>query len=166
MTLDPILHTDPAIQIHLGAASLAIAIGPVALYRKRRDVWHRSLGRVWVGAMALLAISGFFIPARLLPVLGPFGPIHLFSIWALYALTTGMLAILRRDVATHQAIMRTLYWQALGVAGLLTLLPGRRLNAVVFGDAQELGIWVIGTIGLAVLALRIWRRKQAATPGI
>lgn len=165
MTLDPLTTAPLAVQVHVVAAGLALLIGPLALYRRRRDRvfdgMHRVLGRVWVVAMAVLAISALFIPAVVLPVLGPFGPIHLFVIWTLVSLTRGMRAIFRRDVARHQAEMRALYWQALGITGLLTLLPGRRLNAVLFGDHGEIGVWVIAGVGLAagaVIALGRCRR--------
>ncbi|GAB5447382.1 DUF2306 domain-containing protein [Gymnodinialimonas sp.] len=163
MTFEPLATAPAAIQLHLVAAACAILIGPVALYRPRRDLLHKVLGRLWVVAMAVLAVSGLFIEASVLPLVGPFGPIHLFSVWALISLVQGMAAILRRDVAKHQAVMRALYWQALGIAGLLTLMPGRRLNAVLFDGTEERGLWVIAAVGLVaavVIASRLRGRAR------
>lgn len=163
MTFDPILTAPLAVQIHLVAAVLAVSIGPIAIYRTRRDRVHKIVGRTWVTAMAVLAISGFFIPAAIFPLVGVFGPIHLLSAWALFSLTRGVRAILRRDVARHRSEMRALYWHALGIAGLLTLLPGRTLNGVFFGTAEYLGVWVIvgaGTLTVLILGAR-WARRPA-----
>lgn len=162
MTFDPISTAPIAVQIHLVAAVLAVLIGPIAIYRTRRDLVHKVIGRTWVSAMAVLAISGFFIPAAILPLVGVFGPIHLFSIWTLFSLTRGIRAILRRDVARHRAEMRALYWQALGIAGLLTLLPGRRLNAVLFSGAEQVGVWVI--VGAASVAVPVLVARRARRP--
>lgn len=151
MTFDPILSAPLAVQIHLSVAIVAMLLGPVAIYRQRRDVVHKAVGRVWVLAMAVLAISGFFIPAQVLPMIGAFGPIHLLSVWTLISLVRGIRAILRRDVARHRAAMRGLYWQALGIVGLFTLLPGRRLNEVLFGETDWIGLWLVGAVGLGAL---------------
>ncbi|OAN82776.1 hypothetical protein A8B78_07910 [Jannaschia sp. EhC01] len=158
MTLDPIVTAPLAVQVHVVAATIAILIGPVALYRARRDMLHRLVGRTWVVAMATLAISAIFIPAAVLPLLGPFGPIHVFVIWTLFSLMRGMQAIFRRDIAAHQAEMRALYWQALGITGVLTLLPGRRLNAVLFGDAEMMGLWVMLALALGTIVV-LWLRR-------
>lgn len=162
MTFDAILNAPPAILVHLGAGLLALAIGPLAIYRRRRDRWHRWLGRLWVAAMAVLALSGLIVPAVVLPIIGSFGVIHLLSIWVLLNLIWGVRAILHRRVAQHQATMRSLYWQGLTFAGLLTLLPGRRLNALIFGPAETAAYWVIGGIGL--LAALLWVRRRAQKP--
>ncbi len=151
MTFDPILSAPLAVQIHLSVAIVGVLLGPVAIYRQRRDLLHKAVGRVWVLAMAVLAISGFFIPAQVLPIIGFFGPIHLLSVWTLISLVWGIRAILRRDVARHRATMRGLYWQALGIAGLFTFLPGRRMNAMIFGDAPWLGFWLVGAVGFGAL---------------
>lgn len=163
MTLDPITSATLALQIHVVSAAIAVLVGPIALYRTRRDIAHRLLGRVWVAAMAVLAVSSFFMPAAILPFVWIYGPIHLFAGWTLLSLTRGMRAIFRRDIATHQAVMRALYWQGLGVAGLFTLLPGRKLNEVLFGEAEMLGVWVIvGSLAMAAYVRWGWRPRRAA----
>lgn len=158
--LDPILTAPIAVQIHVTAAMFAVMLGPIALYRTRRDWIHKVVGRAWVGGMVIVAGSGFFIEAYVYPIIGTFGPIHLLSAWTLFALTCGVLAIRRRDVAAHQGWMRGLYWQALGIAGMLTLLPGRKMNQVLFGEAETLGFWAIGTVGTLAVILLIARRGQ------
>lgn len=163
MTLDPILSAPLEIQIHVAAALPALALGPIALYRQRRDRLHKTLGYIWVVAMGVVALSAFFIEAVVLPIVGPFGPIHLFSIWALFSLWRAMAAILRRDVARHQAIMRALYWQALGLTGLLTLLPGRIMNEMLFGDAAMMGLWML--LGVLAVVAMVWTRRRINLAG-
>ncbi|MBL4627687.1 MAG: DUF2306 domain-containing protein [Roseicyclus sp.] len=160
---DPILSASLAVHIHLVAAVLALVLGPVAIYRKRRDWVHKGVGRTWVGVMVVVAVSGLFIPAQVLPLIGMFGPIHIFSVWVFLTLTTGVRAILRGDVARHRAAMQALYWQGLGIAGVLTLLPGRQLNAVLFGGSEEIGVWVIvGVVGVAALIFGLRRGRNLA----
>ncbi|WP_430449304.1 DUF2306 domain-containing protein [Rhodophyticola sp.] len=164
MTLDPILNAPTEVQVHVLAVIAAVALGPFAIYRRRRDLVHRILGYLWVSAMAVVAGSGLFIESALWAMLGPFGPIHLLSLWVLYTLWRGVEAARRRDVATHRVTMRGLYWQSLGIAGLFTLLPGRRINRVVFPETPEAGgvVVVLGVLTIVTLAI-IGRTRRGGT---
>jgi uncharacterized membrane protein len=51
-----LLSSPLAIQIHILCAVPALILGLVALFRKSRDCWHRYAGRIWVVAMAGLAL--------------------------------------------------------------------------------------------------------------
>ncbi|WP_375551750.1 DUF2306 domain-containing protein [Rhodophyticola porphyridii] len=164
MTLDPILNAPTEVQVHVLAVIAAVALGPFAIYRRRRDLVHRILGYLWVSAMAVVAGSGLFIESALWAMLGPFGPIHLLSLWVLYTLWRGVEAARRRDVATHRVTMRGLYWQSMGIAGLFTLLPGRRINRVVFPETPEAGgvVVVLGVLTIVTLAI-IDRTRRGGT---
>src|SRR5947209_3014913 len=61
MSLEPLLQASPVIQVHAFAAALAIFVGAVQLFRRKGDALHRTLGRLWVAGMALVALSSFFI---------------------------------------------------------------------------------------------------------
>jgi uncharacterized membrane protein len=159
MTLDPILYAPLVIQLHVAAALPALLLGPVALFRSRRDRWHRRLGYAWVVSMLVLAISGFFIPARF-ALVGPFGPIHLLCPLAIWGVLDGVRLIRRGDVRGHRIAMQSVWFGAVGVTGLLTLLPGRALNHVFFGEMPQVAFVVIG-LGLAALAW-LWRRRPRA----
>ena len=52
-------------------------------------------------------------------MLGPFGPIHLLSIYVLYLLARALAAIRHGDSRRHGAIMRDLVWWGLVLPGLL-----------------------------------------------
>jgi uncharacterized membrane protein len=154
-----------ALQLHLWPALLALALGPVALYRRRRHLWHRVAGYAWVGSMAFVAGGAFWLEATVLPIAFGLGPIHLLSLVVLHGLARGVAAARAGDIAAHRGWMRGLYWQALIVAGTLTLLPGRTLNAVIFPGNPEAGFLAIAAVA-AFLALR-WRagRRRPATFG-
>lgn len=165
--LSPFLSDlPPAIALHLVAALLALGLGPVAIYRRRRDRLHKVAGYAWVSSMAVLAGGSFWIEAGILPLLAGFGPIHLLSVFVLVVLARGVAAARRGDIRRHRAEMHSLYWTGLWVAGLFTLLPGRILNRLVFADVPEAGYVAILTLGAGVVwvILRDWRgwgRKTA-----
>lgn len=165
MSLDPLLSAPTVVQIHVAAALLALGLGPLALYRRSRDRLHKALGRGWVALMGVTAASGFPIPASVLPIFGTFGPIHALSAYLLWGLAQGIWYIRRGQIAAHAATMRALYWQANGLAALFTLMPGRRINAVVFGEAPDLGWWVIGGVLSLGLVLMLRRRGQRRPSG-
>lgn len=151
MSIEPLLSAGLVIQVHVVAAICAIVLGPVALLRRSRDIWHKVAGRVWVVAMLVVAVSSFWISEA--PMLGPFGPIHVLSVLTLWGLFQGMRAIRRGDIVRHQGEMRGLYFWAMGVAGLFTFLPGRRMNTVFFGENAVLGFVVAALVIGGMLAL-------------
>jgi uncharacterized membrane protein len=44
MTFDILIAAGPVITLHVVAAILAVLLGPMALYRRSRDIWHRVAG--------------------------------------------------------------------------------------------------------------------------
>ncbi|NKX44414.1 DUF2306 domain-containing protein [Roseicyclus persicicus] len=163
MTLAPLADMPLALHLHLWPALLALGLGPVALYRRRCDAWHKAAGYAWVAVMALVAGSAFWLQAGVLPVAFGFGPIHLLSLVVLHGLWRGVAAARAGDVVAHRGWMRGLYWQALILAGILTLLPGRTLNAVLFPGHPWAGVLAIAAVA-AGLALRGWRGRRGG-PG-
>lgn len=162
-TLAPLLDAPLDVQVHVAAAAVAVLLGPVVLLRPRRDGLHRALGRVWIGAMAVLALSSFALESRW-ALIGPFGPIHLLSVLALVSLVQGLRAAMQRRIVAHRAIMQSLYVWALGVTGVFTLLPGRTMHHVVFGADNPAGFGLVA-LGAAVVAMTLWwraRRKAGA----
>lgn len=152
---DPLLSAPPVIQIHVLGAVLSLLLGPVTLYRSRRDHLHKVLGYVWVTAMAVTALSSFLIHDFAL--VGPFSPIHLLSLLALASLFVAVRAAIRGNTTLHRETMHGLYWRGLTIAGLFTFLPGRLVNRVFFGADPELG-WVVICIGAAWMVSDIVRK--------
>ncbi len=157
MEFDVLAKAPLAVQIHVAAAVIAVGLGPIAIWRRSRDLLHRVAGRVWVAAILVVAGSSFLIHD--LSMIGPFSAIHILSLVTLVGLWRGISAIRRGDVAAHQSAMRGLYLQALVLAGVFTFLPGRRMNAVFFADAPPVGFFLVAAVG-AGLGWLIWREGR------
>jgi uncharacterized membrane protein len=154
LDLSPLTAAPLAIQIHVFCAVPALILGPVALFRASRDIWHKVAGRAWVLSMIGLAGSSLFIhEARMF---GPFSPIHLLSVITFVGLFQGLRFAIVGSYAAHGRAMRALYLQALILAGVFTFLPGRRMNAVLFGQSPEVGFGIVAALGVLAIAL-IWR---------
>ena len=134
MNLTPLMDASPAIQIHVAAALASLVLGGVALFRRKGDRLHRWGGCLWVLLAALTALSSFFLFE--MKVIGPFSPIHILSVLVLVSLAQGVRAAMQGRIKRHQRIFQSLYGIAFIVTGLFTLLPGRRMNEVVFGHAE------------------------------
>lgn len=157
MTLSILTTAGPVITLHVLAAILAVLLGPMALYRRSRDIWHRVAGVVWVMCMLVVAISSLFIhEAR---QLGAFSIIHGLSLLTLVGLSLGMWALYRGNARLHGRIMRSLYLQALILAGIFTFLPGRRMSGMIFPDTPMVGFGGVVAIG-AVIGVLIWQDRR------
>jgi len=131
MSLAPLLEAAPAIPLHALAAMAAFGLGLVQFAAPKGTLPHRTIGWIWVGLMAMVAISSFWI--HQIRLLGPWSPIHLLSIFTLIVLPLGVWRAHRHDVANHRRIMIFIFAGALVIAGLFTLVPGRIMHSVVFG---------------------------------
>ncbi len=157
MSFAPFLAAPPIIQIHAVAATVALVLGPIAIYRERRDRLHKWGGYIWVTAMLCTALSSFGI--REYALIGPFSPIHLLSCLAIWSIWVGMRHIYRGNIRAHRKTFHSLYWNGLLIAALFNFMPGRVVNRLFFNDARELG-WVVIGAGGAFLIGRILRSRQ------
>ena len=131
MSLAPLLDAAPAIQLHAFAAMTAFALGVVQLSAPKGTLPHRTIGWVWVGLMAVVSVSSFWIYQ--LRLWGPWSPIHLIAIFTLVTLPLAVWAAHRHAVERHRRAMTGLFFGALVIAGIFTLVPGRIMHAVVLG---------------------------------
>ncbi len=148
------------IQIHAISALYALGIGPLAIYRKRRDIWHKTIGYSWIIAMVSTAISSFWISS--FGIIGPFSPIHLLSIWTLFVVVRAINFARVGKIIAHAEMLRWLYWGGLWVAFALNFLPGRMSNRIVFGrdEAEVTAIIAILLVAGAFLVASRWRGIQ------
>lgn len=139
MTLAPLATASPVIQLHAAAAVAALALGTAQFALPKGGRTHRGLGRLWIGLMAVVALSSFGI-AELRQV-GPISWIHGLSVATLIALALGMAHARRGRVAAHRWTMIGLFVGALIITGLFTLVPGRIMHRVLFagGAASRQG---------------------------
>ncbi len=137
------MQLTPTIAVHINLALTAVAIGPVALWtrmgRATRPRLHRAFGYAWVTCMLGATLTGLFIRNFQLPNLWGYTPIHLLipiTCWSLYR-AFRFLAL--GNIPGHRKTMQQLYFWACIVTGIFTLLPGRFLGQLVWG--QWLG-WI------------------------
>jgi uncharacterized membrane protein len=132
MSLAPLLDAAPAIPFHALVAMAALALGIVQFAAPKGTLPHRTIGWIWVLLMAGVAISSFWI--HTIRLVGPFSPIHLLSIFTLVMVPLAVWRAHTHRVADHKRIMIMTFSGALVIAGLFTLVPGRIMHAVVFGN--------------------------------
>lgn len=154
MTLDPLMAAPPIVQAHVALALMSVLLGPPALFRRRRDRWHRLLGRAWVAAMAGTALSSFLITE--IRSLGPFSMIHILSVLTLIGLWEGVAHARAGRIAEHRRAMLTVFSGAIGGAGLFIFFPGRRISETLFPAAPWAGFACVAVVVAVGLALA-WR---------
>jgi uncharacterized membrane protein len=132
MGLAPLLEAAPAIPLHAFAAMAAFVLGIVQFAAPKGTLPHRAVGWMWVCLMAAVAVSSFWI--HQIRLMGPWSPIHLLSIFTLVCIPLAVWKAHRHQVAAHRRIMIMIFSGALVIAGLFTLLPGRIMHAVIFGQ--------------------------------
>jgi uncharacterized membrane protein len=132
MSLAPLLEASLPIRVHAFCAFAAILLGAVQLLGRKGTATHRAFGLTWALLMLTIAISSFWIHEW--RVFGPWSPIHLLSIVVLVAVPMGVWNAHRHRIDRHRSGMVKLYSLALILTGLFTLLPGRIMHTVVFGN--------------------------------
>ena len=136
MKLAPLLHASPAIQIHVATIVPAFVIGTWLIFFSRKGAPnHRLWGKLYLALMTVTSIAALFIHT-ILPN-GPFGgfsPIHLFVPLTLSGVVGALYYARRHDIPKHRRSMLGVYVGGLLIAGSLTLLPGRIMHTVAFGN--------------------------------
>lgn len=132
ISLAPLTAAQQPIPWHAYAAFGAIALGTVQLIGPKGTIPHRALGFLWAGLMLFVAGSSLWIHE--LREWGSWSWIHLLSLLTLVSVPLAVWQAHRHRVAEHRRMMILLYSLALVVTGLFTLLPGRIMHAVFFGN--------------------------------
>lgn len=127
--LDLLAAAPIQIQIHVAAVSTALAVGIALMLGVKGNGAHRTLGWIWVIAMATAAISSLFIHRST----GSFSFLHLFAGWTLIALPMGVFAARKHNIRLHGRTMTGLFVGGLLIAGAAAFMPGRLMWLIVFG---------------------------------
>jgi uncharacterized membrane protein len=130
MNFDVLISAAPAIQIHVAAALGALMLGATQFATRPGSRLHRRMGYGWVALILVVTVSSFFISAN--PVIGRLSWIHGLSLFTTIAVLAGLAAAMTGRKRAHEAFMKNIFWFALVVTGLFTLLPGRLMHAFVF----------------------------------
>lgn len=123
-------HIQPIIWVHLLTITVAVALTPIMLLRRRGDARHRTLGTIWVLAMLATAISSFFVR---LSNPGGFSPIHILSVWTLIQVPIIWWSARHHNIARHRGAVRGMVTGALLIAGFFTFPFHRMLGEWLFG---------------------------------
>lgn len=133
MTLDPFYAAPPHIKVHILSALVVAGLSPLQFWGFRKGTPpHRVSGYLWMAAMVVVALSSFLIPSTLPVRIGPFGPIHLLSVLALFSV---FLAIHYAHAHNREGHRKTLVNLSIGfwAAAAFTLLPSRIMGQIFFG---------------------------------
>lgn len=114
---------------HLATITVATALTPIMLLRRRGDRLHRRMGWVWASAMILTAAISFAIRDI---NQGGLSFIHILSAWTLFQVPLIVWSARRHNVAQHRSSVRGMVTGALLVAGFFTFPFDRLLGHWLF----------------------------------
>ncbi|OGA17703.1 MAG: hypothetical protein A3I63_04020 [Betaproteobacteria bacterium RIFCSPLOWO2_02_FULL_66_14] len=115
--------------IHLAAVLPAVVLGAAQMLRPKGTRSHVALGRAWVAALGIAAVSSFWITG--ISSGGRFSVIHLLSIFVLFNLAAAIWFVRRGNVSAHRKFMIGTVLGLMG-AGAGALAPGRFLHQLLF----------------------------------
>ena len=101
MHITPFMNAPLIVQAHVICAVIALGLVPGMLFRRKGDRLHKIIGRVWVLAMGLTAITSFGIMD--IRLIGPFSPIHGLSLLTLYSLIGAVLQARAGKIDAHKS---------------------------------------------------------------
>lgn len=116
----------PFILLHLATIVPALILGPWVLFRKKGDLTHKVLGRIWVFLMVLGSLLSFGIQMG-----GGLSWLHGLAVYTIYAVVRGLIAARKHDYRAHRANMIGSYL-GLFVAFVFALRPGRLLGYLLW----------------------------------
>ena len=143
---------SPLIAAHVVAALYVLVLGPLNIFRRRRDRTHRIIGYTWVSAMYFVCVSSFGIVTD-----GHFSWLHGLSAFTIITVTLGLVSAIRRNIVAHRANMIGSY---IGIAIAFVFAataPGRAIPLLVADDpgtAVVVAALVLLTVGGLYLAVR------------
>jgi uncharacterized membrane protein len=135
VTLEPLLHASPAIQLHVATVMPAALIGTYLIFASRKGApVHRALGYVYLSLMTVTAITTLWIHS-LMPTKPFFGfsPVHLLIPLVLFGVYGALRAARAHHISRHRGAMLSVYFGGIFIAGGLTFLPGRIMHEIFFG---------------------------------
>ena len=152
--------------LHIAGGAVALLTGPLQLWLGLADrgiVWHRRMGKIYMSAVAVGAIGGFYLSTHT-----DFGWVFgagLFGLATAWVLTTGLalLAIKRMLIEQHKEWMIRSYVVTFAFVVFRMIFPA--LQAAKIGTTfEELAIaaWACWTIPLLITELVLQGRKILA----
>lgn len=112
---------------------MVLALTPFQFFILRKgSPEHRCLGYFWLFAMAVVALTSFFIRSTLAMSFNGFSPIHLLSVLTIFSIGSAIMLARRGKIAAHRKTLIALTVSFL-IAGVFTLAPHRIMGRILFG---------------------------------
>lgn len=151
---------NPLIASHVIAALYVLVLGPINIFRRRRDRTHRIIGYTWVLGMYFVCFSSFWIVSD-----GRFSWLHGLSAFTIVTVTLGLVSAIRRNIVAHRANMTGSYIGITIAFVFAVTAPGRAIPQLLATDpatAVVVGVLVLLTAGGLYLAVRPKPRRATA----
>ncbi|WP_035769124.1 DUF2306 domain-containing protein [Arthrobacter castelli] len=116
----------PLIAVHVIAASYVLVLGPVNIFRRRRDRIHKIIGFTWVTAIVTTCVLSFWIRDE-----GHFTWLHGLSLFTLTTVSLGVFSAVRGNIPAHRGNMIGSYTGTLIAFGFAAAIPGRRIPELI-----------------------------------
>lgn len=142
----------PLITAHVIAACYVLALGPVNIFRRRRDRIHKIIGFTWVAAIAATCILSFWIMDE-----GHFTWLHGLSVFTLITVSLGVFSAVRGNIPAHRGNMIGSYLGTLTAFGFAAAAPGRRLPVLISTEPAAVvfaAMLILVTVAAFVFTLR------------
>jgi uncharacterized membrane protein len=124
---DAMQSWTPIIVTHTAIAVAAMGLGAFAFTRQKGSPIHKLSGRIWVALMIAVAGTSYWIRST-----GTFSWIHGLSIAAVVSLAIAVFLARKKKIRAHQGWMLGIYFGALVLTGLFTLMPGRLIGRMLW----------------------------------
>lgn len=154
------------IALHAAGATLAVVLGGFQLLRRRRgDLLHRRIGRLWMGDMYWVALSSFGIK-RLDP--GHFSWIHGLSAWTILSLSLAIWSARRGNIRAHGGWATGSYLGLVGAGIAAVAVPSRLVPQTAMHAPWALLAALLGVTALAAVCIGLAARlpSPAAQVGL
>lgn len=141
------------IALHAAGATLALLLGGYLVIRRRKgDLLHRRVGRIWAVDMYWVCFSSFGIQ-RLNP--GHFTWIHGLSAWTLVSLTIAVWSARRHQIRSHRAWILGTYFGLVGATIAALAFPTRLVPQTALHTPWALLAALLGITVLAAVLVRL-----------
>lgn len=144
----------PAVIVHASAAFLVLVLGPINLFRPRRDTLHRYIGRTWVALMYVTCGSSFFFGLE-----NGFTFLHGLSVFTAVSVTIGVWCIVRGNRQGHAANMAGSYIGTLIAFAFAALVPARLIWTTATTDPAALVLFIAALLTVAAVWIAILRTR-------
>ncbi|STR45623.1 DUF2306 domain-containing protein [Iodobacter fluviatilis] len=121
-----------SVMLHLFAAFWVLIVGALQIARPKGTSMHKALGKSWMLAMLLVAVSSFWIKSAMNVFMG-YGPIHLLSLWVLVCVCASIHFARQGNIKKHKGFAVGAFYGAIGAGLAAVAMPGRLLHVFLFG---------------------------------